>query len=101
MSSIQVTESRNMVVAAERELAAFLRAAESLAGKDILLQAGDVWVGFVESLDLPAEGFERFFRGISMRAAAELWLCSEEHRPAEGFGSQYALWAELRPYLEG
>jgi hypothetical protein len=58
---------------AERELAAFLCAVTSVIGFNALARASDLWLQVMNSSDWPAhENFEKFFRSVTIRAAAQL-----------------------------
>jgi hypothetical protein len=57
---------------AERELAAFLCAITDVVGRNGLTRASEFWIQVMENLDWPDENFEKFFRVVSIRAAAQL-----------------------------
>jgi hypothetical protein len=58
---------------AEHELAAFLCAVTSVIGFNALSRASDLWIQIMKSSDWPTnESFEKFFRGVTIRAAAQL-----------------------------
>jgi hypothetical protein len=59
---------------AERELAAFLRATTYVVGRGSTSQAGDIWIHAMELRDWHCENPEKFFRGVTVRAAAQ--VCS-------------------------
>jgi cyclopropane fatty-acyl-phospholipid synthase-like methyltransferase len=55
--------------AAERELAAFLRATTDIFG-----HAGEIWIHAMESRDWHCENPDKFFRGVTVHAVAQ--ICS-------------------------
>jgi hypothetical protein len=57
---------------AEHELAAFLRAAVDVVGHSGIPRAGDIWIRAMESLDWRNQSIEKFFRTVTIRAAADL-----------------------------
>jgi hypothetical protein len=60
--------------AAERELAAFLRATTDIVGRGSTSQAGDIWIHAMESRDWHCENPDKFFRGVTVHAVAQ--ICS-------------------------
>ena len=56
---------------AERELAAFLRAASEVPGQNNMPRAGDAWLQAMETLDCPDDD-EKFFRRVTILAIAQL-----------------------------
>jgi hypothetical protein len=58
---------------AEHELAAFLCAVTTVIGFNALARASDLWLQVMKNSDWPAnENFEKFFRSVTIRAAAQL-----------------------------
>lgn len=72
MSIANVLPLVSILNEAERELAAFLCAATSVVGLSGLPRASDFWIHVMEGLDWPDENFEKFFRGVTIRAVAQL-----------------------------
>lgn len=72
MTATSDVSSASLVNYAEHELAAFRRAAIDIVGRGSLAYATDIWIRTLESLDCPDEDFERFFRSITIRTAAQL-----------------------------
>jgi len=66
-----------MEAQAERELAAFLRAASEFAGHDVVGRAGDTWLQTMESIDCPDENHEKFFRRVTILAISQLLAKSD------------------------
>ena len=71
-----------MEAQAERELAAFLRAASELADHDNIRRAGDTWLQTMEFVDCPDEDHEKFFRRVTILAIFQLLAKSDT--PARG-----------------
>jgi hypothetical protein len=65
--------------AAERELAAFLRAIIEVVGAKFQQKAENLWIRILETADWDGESPEQFFRLISVSAIAQLTGCMEEH----------------------
>lgn len=65
--------SVDVVSLAERELAAFLRATSGVGDQSGFSRASDIWLHTMESFAWPHENFERFFRSVTVRAAAQLF----------------------------
>jgi hypothetical protein len=76
MAEYEVTHSLNIKRQAEREMAAFLKAVKGAVGQGGLLQAGDVWLRAMESLDWPDVDHKRFFRRVSVIAISQLLASS-------------------------
>jgi len=74
MPTVDDVLSVNVINQAERELAAFLRATTNVVGQGSTSQAGDIWIRALESRDWHCESPEKFFRGVTVRAAAQ--ICS-------------------------
>ncbi len=68
--------SLSMQAQAERELAAFLSAANEVSGQDNMQCASDTWLETMKSLDCPDEDYEKFFRRITILALSQLIACS-------------------------
>lgn len=68
---------------AERELAAFLRAASEFAGHDDVSRAGDTWLQTMETIDCPDENHEKFFRRVTILAISQLLANSDAPARAE------------------
>ena len=75
MPTVDDVLSANVISKAERELAAFLRATTDVVGHGSTSQAGDIWIQAMESRDWHCESPEKFFRGVTVRAAAQ--ICSQ------------------------
>lgn len=72
MLKINDVASVSFMDQAERGMAAFLRAAVDVVGKGGLERASDLWIHAMESLDGPIDSPEKFFRSVTIRAAAQL-----------------------------
>jgi hypothetical protein len=59
-----------LISQAECELAAFFRATTDVVGHGSTSQAGDIWIHAMESRDWHCENPEKFFRDVTVRAAA-------------------------------
>lgn len=74
MPATSYASSASIMNHAEQELAAFRRAAIDTVGQGSLAHATDIWIRTLESLDCPEEDFEKFFRSVTVRTAAQLTL---------------------------
>jgi hypothetical protein len=62
----------NMMNQAEQELAAFLRATAEVLGQGALSRAGGIWIDELKGLQWRDNSVEKFFRKVTIRAAAQL-----------------------------
>jgi hypothetical protein len=72
MPKAKELSSTIMINQAEQELAAFLCAATKFVGAGDLLRAGEIWINTMKSLDWTCEHPEKFFRRVTVQAAAQL-----------------------------
>ena len=72
MLATSYASSVSIITQAENELAAFRQAAIDVVGQGSLAHATDIWIRTLESLDCPEEDFEKFFRSVTVRTAAQL-----------------------------
>ncbi len=81
MPIVPNVSSVNIFDEAEHELAAFLHAASDVVGAGELMRAGEIWMQAMKDLDCPVSNFDKFFRRVTLRAAAQLaeqaagWSC--------------------------
>lgn len=83
---------------AERELAAFLKAATVVLGQSDA-QAGDTWLRMMEALDWPSGNHGRFFRRVTLLAIRELQISNRDqyqlsfdlHNGLDREGSRYGI----------
>jgi hypothetical protein len=69
---------------AERELGAFLSAVAELAGPGFLDRASQTWIAAVEESECLEADHEKFFREVTMRAAAQFQKPKDASLAGEG-----------------
>jgi hypothetical protein len=72
MSPTNLSASLNITRKAERELAAFLSAAVTNLDSGSIARASELWLRTMEQLEWSGGDLEKFFRGVSVRAIAQL-----------------------------
>jgi hypothetical protein len=84
MPTAEVLPFASVIHEAEHELGAFLRAVTDIVGLGGLPQVGDLWIRTMEDAGCPGSDLKRFFRGVIVRAVAQLAKSSGSVRRAPG-----------------